>query len=127
MHKLGPVARGTRRVGRGFRKVTTSIRDVGLDELAAGLDEGSIALVDVREPHEFVAGHIPGSISLPLSLFDPAALPLKGRVVFTCAAGVRSKTAIEFCRQAGLEWSEHYPGGFKGWLAAGGPVQTGED
>jgi rhodanese-related sulfurtransferase len=106
--------------------VSGPIRDVSLDELSAGLDDGSILLVDVREPHEFASGHIPGSVSMPLSQFDVDALPSAGRVVFSCAAGVRSKTAIEFCRRAGLGWSEHYPGGFKGWVAAGGPISAGE-
>ena len=85
-----------------------------------------MTLVDVREPHEFAAGHIPGSVSMPLSRFDAQSLPGEGRVVFSCAAGVRSKTAIEFCRAAGLEWSEHYPGGFKGWASSGLPVATGD-
>ncbi len=102
------------------------IRDVSLDEVEAGLQDGSLTLVDVREPHEFAAGHIPGSVSMPLSRFDVGSLPSEGRVVFSCAAGVRSKTAIEFCRAAGLAWSEHYPGGFKGWTASGLPVAAGE-
>ncbi len=102
------------------------IRDVGLDEVEVGLQDGSLKLVDVREPHEFAAGHVPGSVSMPLSQFDAAALPTEGRVVFSCAAGVRSRTAIEISRAAGLDWSEHYPGGFKGWAASGLPVAAGD-
>ncbi len=103
-----------------------NIHDVSLDEVEAGLSDGSITLIDVRESHEFAAGHIPGSVSMPLSRFDVQSLPREGRVVFSCAAGVRSKTAIEFCRGAGLPWSEHYPGGFKGWVSSGMPVAAGE-
>jgi rhodanese-related sulfurtransferase len=106
--------------------VSGSIRDVSFDELEAGLLDGSVTLVDVRETYEFQAGHIPGATSMPLSRFDVASLPTGGRVVFSCAAGVRSRTAIEFCRAAGLGWSEHFPGGFKGWAAAGMPVASGQ-
>ena len=102
------------------------IRDVGLEEVEAGLQDGSITLIDVREPHEFAAGHIPGSVSMPLSRFDVGSLPGQGRVVFSCAAGVRSRTAIAFCHEAGLQWSEHYPGGFKGWASSGLPVAAGD-
>ena len=103
------------------------ISDVDLQEVASGLRDGSLVLVDVREPYEFAAGHIPGSISHPLSSFDPDDLPGEGRVVFSCAAGVRSKTAIEICRAAGLDFCEHFPGGFKGWAQAGEPVARGPD
>jgi rhodanese-related sulfurtransferase len=100
------------------------IVDLGLDEVKRGLDDGSIVLVDVREPHEFAAGHIPGSISHPLSAFDPAALPAEQgrRIVFSCASGVRSVRALEFAQAAGLDLHEHYKGGFKEWSAAGEPV-----
>lgn len=98
--------------------------DLGLEQIKRGLEDGSIRLIDVREPHEFAAGHIPGSISHPLSTFDPAALPVgEGRrIVFSCASGVRSVRAIEFARAAGLDLREHYRGGFKEWAIAGEPV-----
>jgi rhodanese-related sulfurtransferase len=34
------------------------------------LADGSVLLIDVREPNEFASGHIPGSVSFPLSDFD---------------------------------------------------------
>jgi rhodanese-related sulfurtransferase len=97
------------------------IVDLDRDAVKRGLAEGSLVLVDVREPHEFAAGHVPGSVSMPLSRFDPDALP-EGRVVFSCAAGVRSLRAIEFAQAAGLDVNEHYRGGFKEWAMMGEPV-----
>ena len=98
--------------------------DLDLDEVKRGLADGSILLVDVREPHEFAAGHIPGSVSHPLSAFDAAALPEGDgkRIVFSCASGVRSVRAIEFAQAAGLDLREHYKGGFKEWYSSGEPV-----
>ena len=98
--------------------------DLDLEEVKRGLADGSIVLVDVREPHEYAAGHIPGSVSHPLSAFDPASLPREEgkRVVFSCASGVRSVRAIEFAQAAGLDLREHYKGGFKEWRSAGEPV-----
>ena len=97
--------------------------DLDRNSVKRGLADGSIALVDVREPHEFAAGHIPGSTSLPLSTFDPAAIPEGKRVVFSCAAGVRSVRAIELAQAAGRDIREHYKGGFKDWVLAGEPVE----
>lgn len=97
--------------------------DLDRDEVKRGLADGSIHLIDVREPHEFAAGHIPGAISHPLSSFDPASLPTDKRIVFSCAAGVRSLRAIEFAQAVGRDVREHYKGGFKDWVAAGEPVE----
>jgi rhodanese-related sulfurtransferase len=102
----------------------TSVVDLDLDDVKRGLADGSITLVDVREPHEYTAGHIPGSVSNPLSSFDPDALrDLPGRIVFSCASGVRSLRALEFAQGAGLALNEHYRGGFKEWAMAGEPIE----
>jgi len=100
-----------------------TVIDLDRQTVKRGLADGSIALVDVREPHEFAAGHIPGSLSLPLSTFDPSAIPQGKRVVFSCAAGIRSARAAEIAQAYGRDIREHYKGGFKDWLAAGEPVE----
>lgn len=101
----------------------TPVVDLQRDDIKKGLSEGSILLVDVREPQEFAAGHIPGAVSHPLSSFDPSALPTDKRIVFSCAAGVRSLRALEFAQAAGRDLREHYRGGFKDWIGAGEPVE----
>lgn len=103
------------------------VRDIALDEVKAGLSDGFIVLVDVREPQEFSAGAIPGSVSMPLSRFDARLLPIGRRVVFSCAAGVRSVRAIELAQAAGLDHGEHFGAGFKGWLGSGEPVVAGTE
>ncbi len=97
------------------------IIDLDRETVKEGLAAGTMTLVDVREPHEFAAGHIPGSLSMPLSAFDPERLP-EGRVVFSCAAGIRSVRAAEFAQAAGRDLREHYKGGFKDWVQSGEPV-----
>ena len=99
--------------------------DLDREEVKRGLADGSLVLVDVREPHEFTAGHIPGSVLHPLSQFDPAALPATAegrRIVFSCRSGVRSVRAIELAQAAGLNLYEHYRGGYKDWADAGESV-----
>lgn len=104
-----------------------AVDDWTVDQVREGLDKGTILLVDVREENEWVAGHIPGSILLPLSILDAAALPdLAGRtLVLSCRSGKRSLTAAAQLQDAGLPAHAHLAGGFLDWTGQGGPVETG--
>jgi rhodanese-related sulfurtransferase len=104
--------------------------DLDLDDVKQGLsdhvlDGRTMLIVDVREPHEFTTGHIPGSISLPLSQFDVSRLGNleDKRIIFSCAAGVRSIQALALAQAAGLTIEEHYRGGFKEWALMGENVE----
>jgi rhodanese-related sulfurtransferase len=101
------------------------VRDVFTEELKTGLSDGSVVLIDVREPHEFKAGHIPGAILMPLSVFEADELPdVKGkRVIFSCRSGVRSIQALKLAQQAGLKIVDHYKPGFNGWVNEGCEVE----
>lgn len=103
------------------------LTDLDFDQVRQGVEDGSMLLVDVRELYEFEAGHIPGSVAMPLSRFVPAELPeAEGRrIVFLCKAGVRSAQAVALMQQAGSALHEHYRGSFSDWLACGGPVAVG--
>jgi rhodanese-related sulfurtransferase len=105
-----------------------AVEDLSIDAIKQGIAEGSIMVVDVREPHEWAAGHIPGSVLAPLSSFDPLALPPLGdrRLVLSCRSGKRSLTAAAAVQKAGLVADAHYAGGFLDWVAHGEPVETGD-
>lgn len=92
------------------------------DDLVKALDADSVALVDVREVNEYESGHAPGAINLPLSHFDPAALPTGKPVVLICQAGGRSGRALAAAKAAGVTDIVHYAGGMSGWRSHGGDV-----
>lgn len=99
-------------------------RDVGYDELRQAVSDGGVTVVDVREPHEFAGGHIPGAINLPLSRFQPDQIPPGKPPVLICQAGARSARALAQALTAGVADARHYPGGMSGWRARGGDVTT---
>ncbi len=105
----------------------TASRDLDPLTLAAMLERGEAIVVDVREPHEFAAGHIPGALNLPLSRFNPADLPARSgrRLVLNCAAGGRSAKALGLCDAARAAVDGHLAGGVGAWKAAGLPLATG--
>lgn len=52
-----------------------SVKDLSPEDVARGLTEGRIVLVDVREPSEVAVASYPDAIRMPMSQFDPSALP----------------------------------------------------
>ncbi|GGF65351.1 rhodanese [Azorhizobium oxalatiphilum] len=96
-------------------------------EVKAGLEDGSILLVDVREPNETAAERIPGAVDAPLQSFDPASLPDPAgkRLIFSCRSGQRSQKALALAQASGLDYEEHMQGGILAWKDAGYPTEQG--
>ncbi len=96
-------------------------------EVKQGMDEGTILLVDVREPDEIRAERIPGAAVMPLSKFDPGALPdpQGKRLVFSCRSGQRSQQAAAAAQRSGLPYEEHMKGGIMAWRQSGFDVERG--
>jgi rhodanese-related sulfurtransferase len=103
-----------------------NVRDLTPEEIAQGLTEGRMVLVDVREPNETDAERFPDAVLVPLSAFDPAAIPAQeGReVVFACRSGRRSITASLAAQEQGFAYGAHMAGGILAWKAAGLPTET---
>ena len=101
------------------------VKNLTAEEVAAGLAEGTVLLVDVREPNETAIERYPQAFLLPMSAFDPAAIPdPRGRrVVFACRSGNRSVTASLMAQAAGLAYDAHLAGGIIGWIDQVDPSQ----
>ena len=93
--------------------------------VAEGLRAGTMLLVDVREPKETAAESYPDAVLVPMSRFDPAAIPdPKGRqVVFACRSGHRSVIASLAAQGRGYPYKSHLAGGIIAWKAAGLPTK----
>ncbi len=85
-------------------------------------------LLDVREPEEYLMGHIPGAVNLPQA--DLASrleeLPRDRPLMITCQAGMRSVRAAQFLKQVGFTQVASVTGGTTAWSRAGGSLATGE-
>lgn len=103
------------------------VTDLTPEEVSRGMAEGRYLLVDVREPNEVAAEAYPGAVVVPLSSFDPKAIPdpRAKQVVFACRSGKRSVTASLAAQAAGLAYDKHLAGGMLAWKAAGLPTKTG--
>jgi rhodanese-related sulfurtransferase len=81
-------------------------------------------LIDVREPHERDAGHIPGSRHVELgSLADAGGgLPTDRPLIFQCRIGSRSAMAAFAFRRAGFD-AHNLDGGIVAWADCGLPIE----
>jgi rhodanese-related sulfurtransferase len=97
------------------------------EDVARGLADGRMLLVDVREQNEVEVERYPAAVVVPLSNFDPAAIPdPQGRqVVFACRSGRRSITASLAAQEQGYPYDAHLAGGILAWKAAGLDTETG--
>ena len=91
--------------------------------------EGAV-VVDVRRPDEWVNGHARDAIHIPIDdLLDRIdELPEGKKLLFICAAGVRSGLACEVAASVGfpLEVLYNIEDGTPAWIEKGCPTDYGE-
>ena len=100
---------------------------VSVADAAVLRDDGAI-IVDVREPDEWAAGHIPGAILIPLGEL-PSRLgdvPPNRPIVVVCRSGNRSAQGRDILIGAGFPAVTSLDGGMNDWEVAGLPIETGE-
>lgn len=104
------------------------IRAVGAREASELIAKAGLDVIDVREPHEWATGHIPGARLVPLGQFraDPEGAQVGRRVLFVCERGGRSRHAAEIADTRGVAEVFSLDDGTLGWRAAGLPVEVPE-
>jgi rhodanese-related sulfurtransferase len=77
------------------------------------LSAGHVYILDVREPHEFSAGFIPGSVNIPLGSLRSriGEVPQSGEIWVTCGVGQRAYYACRILAQHGLR-ARNLSGGY---------------
>ncbi len=84
----------------------------------SALGHSDALLLDVREPEEFTAGHMPGAVNLPLSQLREryAELPTNRDIWISCGVGQRAYYATRFLTQHGYRaWN--LPAGYATYSA----------
>lgn len=83
-------------------------------------------VIDVREPGEFSAGHIPGAINIPAGDIErrKGELDKYGErpLILYCATGMRSSGALKTLVKSGRQRVYNLNGGLPEWEKAGQPV-----
>lgn len=93
-------------------------KEISSKELSAALEAGKpFFIIDVRQPEQYLAGHLPGAVNIPLvdlwdrqSEIDPAA-----DIVTYCNSGNSGDTARKFLLSQGFRSVRGLTGGYNGW------------
>jgi rhodanese-related sulfurtransferase len=107
-----------------------ALEPISRDELLTRAAKGKVVILDVRPAVEFVAGHIPGALSVPLGELDAALarLPKRTEIVAYCREPycVLSPQAVERLAAKGYR-ARRLADGFPEWRLAGLSVAVGEE
>lgn len=96
-----------------------------VDNVKAAMEAGAL-LVDVREASDYAAGHIPGSISIPIRSLaqNLDKIPTEQPVIIYCGSGLRAAQALVALQALGYDNVKSFPGSWKAWTTAEGEVST---
>ncbi|MCX8091374.1 MAG: rhodanese-like domain-containing protein [Verrucomicrobiae bacterium] len=88
-----------------------------------------IVLLDVREDHEWQAGHAVEAVHLGRGILErdiEKRFPDKGtEIIMYCGGGYRSALAAEVAKRMGYRNVYSLAGGYKAMVQAGWPMKTG--
>ena len=98
---------------------------ITVDEGKELMTGDNVAVIDVREPHEYNAGHVPNATLIPVATVfaRKEELPRDKDIIFVCGVGQRSALACEMAAAAGLTRLFNLEGGTEAWVKAGNPVE----
>jgi rhodanese-related sulfurtransferase/DNA-binding transcriptional ArsR family regulator len=105
------------------------LEPVSIKELRRRLREGDITVIDVRPQQEYLAGHIPGALSIPVGQLKRrlGEIPKSNDVVAYCRGPycVYSVEAVGILRKQGYR-ARRASEGLPHWRSSGLPVAAGE-
>lgn len=105
-----------------WRQFLTPVRSIDTDQAKNYLDGkpvDEVTIVDVRQPKEYEAGHIPGAVLAPLpELTDHLdRIDRTKPVMVYCASGGRSRVAAQLLAGQGFNEIINVAGGFNSWAS----------
>jgi rhodanese-related sulfurtransferase len=105
-----------------------------LAKFKSGFDASSLGLIiDVREPAEYAAGHVPGALNIPRGLIEfriwphvgfPDKLDLNAKITLYCGSGARAALAAKSLRDLKFTNVTAADMRFEDWTGAGYPLAS---
>ncbi|HXN92055.1 MAG TPA: MBL fold metallo-hydrolase [Candidatus Sulfotelmatobacter sp.] len=103
---------------RSSGREVSSFETVDVEDMAAWvLSAEPMTVIDARDEHEWVAGHVPGAVHMyvPDIPHRASEIPNEAPVAVHCASGYRAGIAASLLEQAGLKRIIHVNGEYSDW------------
>lgn len=107
------------------------VKTISMEEYRKVVENpGEALIVDVREPNEFAAGHVPGAINIPRGVLEfqiwkqvgfPANLDLDRNVILQCQSGNRASLAAQSLADLGFTHTTAVVMDLDDWQKVGHP------
>lgn len=107
------------------------VKTIGMEEYRTIVESpGAALIVDVREPHEYAAGHVPGAINIPRGVLEfqiwkqvgfPANAEMDRPVILQCQSGNRASLAAQSLADLGFTHATAVVMSLEEWQKAGHP------
>ena len=107
------------------------VKTIGMEEYRTVIESpGSALIVDVREPHEYAAGHVPGAINIPRGVLEfqiwkqvgfPANTEMDRPVYLQCQSGNRASLAAQSLEELGFTHTTAVVMSLEDWQKTGNP------
>lgn len=104
------------------------VRTIGMEEYRKIVDNpGGVLIIDVREPQEYAAGHVPGVINIPRGLIETQIWNHLGKadvehpIVLQCQSGRRATLAAQTLGELGFTQTSAVIMNLDDWKTSGNP------
>ena len=121
-------------VSQKIQAAKKQVKTIGMEEYRKVVENpGTALIVDVREPNEFAAGHVPGAINIPRGVLEfqiwkqvgfPANLDLDRSVILQCQSGNRASLAAQSLAELGFTHTTALVMPLDDWQQAGHSIAT---
>ena len=107
------------------------VKTIGIEEYRKVVESpGPALIVDVREPQEYAAGHVPGAINIPRGVLEfqiwkqvgfPANTEMDRPVYLQCQSGNRASLAAQSLDELGFTHTTAVVMSLEDWQKTGNP------
>jgi rhodanese-related sulfurtransferase len=118
-------------VAEKIQAAQKQVKTIGMEEYRKIVaNPGGTLIVDVREPQEYAAGHVPGAINIPRGVIEfkiwnhvgyPANTQMDQPMVLQCQSGNRASLAAQALAEMGFTHTSAVVMGLDEWQKAGHP------